>query len=859
MEKKKRKFFLEINSFKLFCSGVFFVFIFSLQAYQIKTKSLHYRTTIDVRVLAEESKTISVPVAWLPISFLVKDGQYVKESEKIAEFDSDSAIFQLNGLLKTKDVIAARLDEQLQKIDSNALEMQDNLKNLFSQKSVLKAKLTRLKSLPNPNEVKIAAGRLKVAKLNALTGQEEYDKAQQRYKNKLISMATLEHYKYAYLEKNALKEYAQNDLDYTELTVSKSNLEITEFKIENVEMEIEKLKNELKEHKNIAKIKRKGAKARLKIIETKIEEKKDDIKNTLVLAPAGGYIKYANTAWRDIELGAKLFKNMTFLKIPQVNTLEFKGVLSNADKKNLRDGDTVTLFIDGKNQIPIKGSIKNISPMSHDLAEKDSSSRGTSNKEFGVKVFDVVISSEKKMDWIKPGMRGRAEIESKEPIFGPAIPLRYLISENNLNYIYTNKKYKIKGTFCDGFLIADNEDFAGMIIRPYRKYYGKKDEERDDSEFFSETGTIIPTKSIGIYIGRVVWPWPKVKWLEEEHSTVKKGDIVAKLDTTEIDKKIKEIKSQLEEQKATLEEEEKEFELMKKETKFTLRKQENLMKIAELNMKVVLNALDYKKMFSARLSLKKAKLNSEKLEKQLLRYKKRKKIAQSPDELNELERNCAKAKLNIQKNKINLLRSERGAGKIERSKAHLDYLKQANKVRILKKQHDYRYIQKRNEIKKTQIGLSQVERRLRKSLRRKENYVLKSPADGIIIYEKIWNSGEISKVNTGSLVGSKFRIMSIPDLSQMSVSIDIPEYYYSRVQENMKVKIVVPSLQNKSLNGTIEKIGFLFHNKKRKDSQSGLYSSHEPLGEVIFKTHIKIDSLNLSLKPGSTAKIIFPF
>ena len=48
-------------------------------------------------------------------------------------------------------------------------------------------------------------------------------------------------------------------------------------------------------------------------------------------------------------------------------------------------------------------------------------------------------------------------------------------------------------------------------------------------------------------------------------------------------------------------------------------------------------------------------------------------------------------------------------------------------------------------------------------------------------------------------------------------------------------------------------------NKTKKDSQIGLYSSHEPLGEVVFNVRIRIHSTDVKLKPGLIGEVFFPF
>ena len=70
---------------------------------------------------------------------------------------------------------------------------------------------------------------------------------------------------------------------------------------------------------------------------------------------------------------------------------------------------------------------------------------------------------------------------------------------------------------------------------------------------------------------------------------------------------------------------------------------------------------------------------------------------------------------------------------------------------------------------------------------------------------------------------------------------------------------LVPSLTNAHLPGVVTSVDLLFTNKTKKDSQIGLYSSHEPLGEVVFNVRIRIHSTDVKLKPGLIGEVFFPF
>ena len=57
----------------------------------------------------------------------------------------------------------------------------------------------------------------------------------------------------------------------------------------------------------------------------------------------------------------------------------------------------------------------------------------------------------------------------------------------------------------------------------------------------------------------------------------------------------------------------------------------------------------------------------------------------------------------------------------------------------------------------------------------------------------------------------------------------------------------------------MSRIDLLFTNRGKKDSQLGLYSSREPLGDVVFKVRVRFQNDGLALKPGLVSEVFFPF
>ena len=140
------------------------------------------------------------------------------------------------------------------------------------------------------------------------------------------------------------------------------------------------------------------------------------------------------------------------------------------------------------------------------------------------------------------------------------------------------------------------------------------------------------------------------------------------------------------------------------------------------------------------------------------------------------------------------------------------------------------------------------------------NLTLKAPRGGLVQYEKAWQGGVWVKVTVGSQVGQRATVMKIADVSRMYVRGELPEKYFQQVRDGLEVDVSIPALSDTILKGKVTEVEFLFNRKRRKDSEVGLYSGHEALGETVFYVRVELDEQQgVKLKPGVMAEVIFPF
>ena len=838
----------------------------SARAERIRSRELEYRATLQVTAFAEKAETISVPVHWSQIVYCIPDGAHVKKGDVISTFDSEGPTNRLKRLELERDEIEAGLAEKLMRIRNKEMELGDSLETLEDKLSVLKTKLARYEAMPDKDEVKIAEGRYRVAKLEHDAAVTEAKKGRDRHKRKMISQAELDKFELQLAGKQASLTHSRHHLDYAKLPASSLSVKKLKLQMANVQMEIDKLKHEIEENKQISEIQKKGAMARREIIDKRIKECKEDIEKLTVLAPITGHVMYLREfRRRAIQSGRKLWKDFNYMKMPDMRSLAFKGLLLESHRKFFKEGDTAYLRtraagLEHTLSKPIKARIASISKLSHDRGEKEEVGWGE-REESGVMVYDITVKADELPEGVKIGMNFTCELVSSERVRGPSVPLFCVRERNDEHFLSFKGTYrKVNGIIAQGHFVLDDDSLEGKKIDLHGRFPEETEQDAgaNGAGRFHITGELLPADTMDVVVRRIYGWQQKVTWLIDEDEEVKEGAEVARLDDEETNEEISKTRSRLKQATSERQALEEEIALKKKEGAFKLAKEKNLLEIAKIDAEIVREGRDWEAIFDAELSLAKAGLELEDLSKRLARVKGRKII--SPIELKRLERDKARATLRAEAAEIRLTRLKRGPEAAERAKAELDHATQLHKVDTLKKQIETDDFRGSRNLARTRRHESRTSKWLKKLEKLKDNLTLKAPRAGIVQYEKIWNSGVFTKVNVGSAVFYRFILMKIADVNQMYMRVEVPEKYYTRIRKDMPVTVEVPSLTDTKLKGSVSEVKFLFENKRKKDTKLGLYSSHEPLGETVFLVHIQLEEEEgAKLKPGTIATVRFSF
>lgn len=827
--------------------------------FKVNDKSMPYVLTTRGTSKALISHALMTPGNWLPISFIVPDGSYVKKGDPVAKFDSTDAEFDYKSLLFEKQVVEQQMKYELTEIDNDRLGKSDSLESQVDDLKVLKATLKKFKELPLLDEVKKSEGKMRIAKLEYEAALKEFQRDEDRYKRKFISKTELEQTTQNLKEKKAQLEYAEAILEYDKLPAPESTIRKLELQVANGQLDVDEVEYELGEMKFLQDFEKKTARAKKAIIERKLKLKKQDLENTVVRAPISGYVKHIEFGSK-LGAGSKYWKDFRFADIPDLTSIVFESQIPEDSRKFYKLNDPAEIYIAGRKDRPVKGYISQIAGVPIDIGEKEVRRYGMTAKLTGIKIYRVQVKPYKYESWMKPGMNADIKLFSEESFTYKSVPVKYLQIRDGKSFLPVNGIYKeVKGFVNQGWFMIESENFDTKTITLNGEFLEDKNPEEDRAGGrFMTSGEVIPLKSTAVIVPDILGE-AKITWIQEEESEVKKGDLLIKMGTAEIDQEIANVETKKATLLNTVNTLKKSAELKRRESKFKIESAKNLLEIKKIDKEVAERGLDYKSAVSARLTYLKAKIDHENALSELVRIKAKKADFVSKSEVEKVERNAKRKKLQLELAKINFEQAKRGANCVQKSQAELDYLTQKVDYENYLSEKDWDIKERENELNNSKLRLSEIEIDLKDRHQKKENLNMKAPASGIIRYEKVWDNGLIDKINIGTGLRERMLAMSIPNLDKLFIKVEVPEKYYKQVKKGLEVQIRIPSVSESIYKGRVESINYIFKPVARRDTRIGIYSSQEPLGETVFIANISLDLSGQKVKPGVIADVYFPF
>ena len=150
---------------------------------------------------------------------------------------------------------------------------------------------------------------------------------------------------------------------------------------------------------------------------------------------------------------------------------------------------------------------------------------------------------------------------------------------------------------------------------------------------------------------------------------------------------------------------------------------------------------------------------------------------------------------------------------------------------------------KKEEINAMQMKIKQIENKLQMYDRFKEQLCVKSPMDGIVVYEI--NRRTNKKNELGDMVRARYPLVKIPDLSVMQVELQVSETDAQKLKEGQRALVTVSSSGYFDLPGKVASI-----DKVAKP----VLINYRPSKVKMVSVKVELDSTEIVLTPGLTAE-----
>jgi multidrug efflux pump subunit AcrA (membrane-fusion protein) len=150
---------------------------------------------------------------------------------------------------------------------------------------------------------------------------------------------------------------------------------------------------------------------------------------------------------------------------------------------------------------------------------------------------------------------------------------------------------------------------------------------------------------------------------------------------------------------------------------------------------------------------------------------------------------------------------------------------------------------------KSAQGQYNIQLRQRKELNEQlEKCTIQAKKTGIVVYgggrDDMYYYGGEERIREGATVRERQAIITIPDMTKMSLNVKIHESYIKKVRKGQKVRITVEAFPDQALEGEVTKVGVL------PDSQNRWMNPDLK----VYLTTITINGTHDWIKPGMSAK-----
>ena len=338
----------------------------------------------------------------------------------------------------------------------------------------------------------------------------------------------------------------------------------------------------------------------------------------------------------------------------------------------------------------------------------------------------------------------------------------------------------------------------------------------------------------------------KITFLVEEGKTVEEGEVLCRLDPTEIEKQVQELKLNVVQTEADLDTAKTELDIQKSENEATIEKAKITLTKAENELEKYRDGDAPKERRKLEIAIKEAQTNFSRSKK---KYEDSVKLLEQ-DYINKSQ--VEQDQIEYERSEIQLTGARRDLELFEKYTYPMAMTDKQTAVSDAQRELDNAGKRAKSKLRQREVAVESKDQRLtslNKNLKELEeeleHFVMKAPSPGIVIYGDPSEPWYRERVQLDNRVWSGFTLFTIPDLRVMQVQVHVHEADINKIKEEQVATVTMDTYPGLVLHGKVAKIATIAGEPGQRQNE-----------EVKkFTVDIILDSTEeITLKPGISAK-----
>lgn len=359
----------------------------------------------------------------------------------------------------------------------------------------------------------------------------------------------------------------------------------------------------------------------------------------------------------------------------------------------------------------------------------------------------------------------------------------------------------------------------------------------------SETGTLKAKNSTPIRSEASA----KIEWIVDEGKKVARDEILVELDKQDAKRQIEQLENQVIQGESELKSARTEELIQQEQNKTDVEKAELALEVAKVTLAKFLEGDVPQETRRRTLAVEKAESDLKQAAERLQAYEQlRKEDFVSENELVQARIQHRQAENDLESAKLSLRLYEEYERPIDDRKKRADLAEAERGLERARKRAEAQLEAKQALVRQRDVTLRSARDRLDRERKTLEKMTIRAPTDGTVLYgggEQSWGGEQI---RAGTQVWPNMVLITLPDPSEMSVTIQVHEADIEKLKPGMPAFITSETQKGVSFKGSIAKIDSVANAGNRWGGGDNVKK---------FKVEVAIEGKELNLKPGTSAKV----